>query len=109
MQAFDVEKLADALDGEDARYREFLRVTAMSCGLYWIPKGAADPQSPHIEDEVFHVLHARARIRVGSEDHEARPGSLVFVLAALEHRFHDIVDNLTALVLFAPAERSPKR
>jgi hypothetical protein len=33
-------------------------------------------------------------------------GSLVYVPARVEHRFHTITQNLTVLVFFAPAEYS---
>ena len=44
-------------------YREFLRVPAMSTGLYVLAAGATDPQSPHHEDEMYYVLRGRARFR----------------------------------------------
>jgi quercetin dioxygenase-like cupin family protein len=31
------------------------------------------------------------------------PGSVVYVAAQAKHRFHDITDDLTTLVFFAPA------
>ena len=36
-------------------------------------------------------------------------GSIIFVAANVEHRFHSIVEALTILVLFAPAEYSAAR
>lgn len=35
------------------------------------------------------------------------PGSLIFVAANIEHRFHTITEDLTVLVFFAPAESTP--
>ena len=52
------------------RYQEFLRVPAMSAGLYVLPAGAADPQRPHHEDEMYYVVRGRARFRAGDEDTE---------------------------------------
>ena len=49
-------------------YLEFLRVPAMSAGVYVLPAGGADPQKPHKEDELYYVVRGRARMRVGSED-----------------------------------------
>jgi hypothetical protein len=40
----------------------------------------------------------------GSEDHRVGPGSLIYVAADVDHRFHDIEVELTVLVFFAPAE-----
>lgn len=37
-------------------YREFLRVPAMSAGLYVLAAGATDSQRPHHEDEMYYVV-----------------------------------------------------
>jgi mannose-6-phosphate isomerase-like protein (cupin superfamily) len=86
------------------RYLEFLRVPAMSAGVYVLPAGGADPQSPHTEDEMYYVVRGRARMRAGSEDQTVSEGSIIFVAAGVEHRFYDITDELVVLVFFAPAE-----
>lgn len=85
-------------------YREFLRVPAMSAGLYVLAAGATDPQRPHQEDEVYYVCRGRARFSAASEDREISAGDVLFVAAEVEHRFHDIVEELAVLVFFAPAE-----
>lgn len=85
-------------------YREFLRVPAMSAGLYVLAAGGTDPQKPHHEDELYYVVRGRARFRAGEEDREVSSGSVIFVAAEVEHRFHDISEELMVLVLFAPAE-----
>ena len=85
-------------------YREFLRVPSMSAGLYVLAPGATDPQSPHREDEMYYVVRGRARFRAGDEDREVSAGSVLFVAAEVEHRFHDITEELAVLVFFAPAE-----
>ena len=86
------------------RYFEFLRVPALSLGLYRLPAGATDAQQPHAEDEVYVVLAGRARFAFGEQDQPVGPGSLVFVPACLPHRFHAIEEELSLLVMFAPAE-----
>jgi quercetin dioxygenase-like cupin family protein len=85
-------------------YREFLRVTAMSAGLYVLPAGSTDPQRPHHEDEMYYVVRGKGRFRAGDEDREISAGSVLFVAAEVEHRFHDIAEELAVLVFFAPAE-----
>jgi len=86
-------------------YLEFLRVPAMSAGVYVLPKGGTDPQTPHREDEMYYVVRGRARMQIGSDHAEVRPGSIIFVEAELEHRFYDIEEELEVLVFFAPAEQ----
>ncbi len=86
-------------------YLEFLRVPAMSTGLYVLPAGGTDPQKPHREDEMYYVVRGRARIEIGSENAQVRAGSVIFVEAGVEHRFYDIEEELEVLVFFAPAEQ----
>ena len=87
-------------------YYEFLRSDSLSMGIYELPAGATDPQRPHTEDEVYYLVSGRAMIRVGDEDRVVEPGSIVYVAANLEHRFHTITEDITMLVFFAPAEYS---
>ena len=85
-------------------YLEFLRVPAMSAGIYVLPAGGTDSQSPHREDEMYYVVRGKARMRVGAESQPVATGSVVFVEKRVEHRFHDITEELVLLVFFAPAE-----
>lgn len=103
MQAFE---LSD-FDGDAAGpYREIVRAPSLSVGLYVLPVGGVDRQSPHTEDEVYHVVAGVAQIQVGEEHRQVRSGSVVFVAAGIEHRFHSITEELKVLVFFAPAEYS---
>jgi mannose-6-phosphate isomerase-like protein (cupin superfamily) len=85
-------------------YLEFLRVPTMSAGMYVLAPGAVDSQRPHHEDEMYYVVRGRARFQAGIQDMEVFAGSVLFVAAEVEHRFHDIAEELTVLVFFAPAE-----
>ncbi|MGA9981458.1 MAG: cupin domain-containing protein [Candidatus Sulfotelmatobacter sp.] len=85
-------------------YREFVRVPAMSAGLYVLTAGSVDTQRPHHEDEMYYVVRGRARFSAGGEDREVSVGSVIYVAAEVEHRFHDIAEELAVLVFFAPAE-----
>jgi len=86
-------------------YLEFVRVPAMSAGVYVLPKGGTDPQKPHREDELYYVVRGRARMRIANEHADVRQGSVIFVEAKAEHRFYDIAEELEVLVFFAPAEQ----
>ena len=85
-------------------YLEFLRVPAMSAGVYTLPVGGTDRQKPHKEDEMYYVVRGQARMRVGSKDQAISQGSVIFVAAEVEHRFYNIAEELVVLVFFAPAE-----
>lgn len=85
-------------------YFEFLRVPEMSAGLYVLAAGEDDPQHPHREDEVYVVLSGAARFTGAGETTAVGPGSVIFVPAFEEHRFHDITEQLEVVVVFAPGE-----
>jgi mannose-6-phosphate isomerase-like protein (cupin superfamily) len=106
MDAFDLTDLLDRRAAAGRPYLEFVRTPDLSVGLYVLPAGGVDPQRPHTEDEVYIVISGRATIRVGGEDRPVGPGSVVFVAAGVEHRFHSIEDELRVLVAFGPAEET---
>jgi mannose-6-phosphate isomerase-like protein (cupin superfamily) len=103
----EFEQLAKEGEAAGQRYLEFLRVPTMSAGLYTLAAGAADPQQPHAEDELYIVLAGRATVHAGGESRPVGPGSVVFVPAEVPHKFTDITEDLRVAVVFAPAESRP--
>jgi mannose-6-phosphate isomerase-like protein (cupin superfamily) len=97
-----IAELLQRLGGK--RYHEFLRVPAMSAGIYVLQPGATDNQTPHKEAEIYYVVRGQAKMRLAREEREVREADVVFVEAGLEHRFFDIAEELVLLVIFAPAE-----
>jgi len=89
-----------------ADYRERLRSRGLSLGSYSIPAGAADPQQPHTEDEVYICLQGRATLRGPDAALPIAPGTVAFVAAGEEHSFVDVEEDLMVLVVFGPAEYS---
>jgi mannose-6-phosphate isomerase-like protein (cupin superfamily) len=104
VDAFEIADLLRERAATGRLYHEFIRTHDLSVGVYVLPVGGTDPQGPHTEDEVYHVLSGRATIRVGSEERAVQAGSTVFVGADIEHRFYDIEEELVVLVVFGPAE-----
>jgi mannose-6-phosphate isomerase-like protein (cupin superfamily) len=104
MEAFELAALVDACSKRNDHYLEFIRKPVISVGLYMLAAGAVDGQSPHTEDEIYYVISGRGIMRVEREDRAVGAGSVVFVGANVEHRFHSITEDLTVLVVFAPAE-----
>lgn len=109
MHAFEIDRVMAERQARGQRYLEFWRVPSLSLGLYTLPVGGQDPQKPHTEDEVYYVVSGRAQIRVADEDQPVGPGSVIFVAAQVEHRFHSITEALNVLVFFAPAEGTSAR
>jgi mannose-6-phosphate isomerase-like protein (cupin superfamily) len=104
MRSFNLAALLAQAAASDQRYLEFLRVPAMSLGIYMLPAGGEDLQSPHNQDEVYYVIGGKGVLRVEGERQPAVPGALLFVPAHAEHKFVEIEEELSLLVFFAPAE-----
>ena len=104
MQAYELAQLIQQRADSNKLYLEFLKIPDLSMGLYVLPVGGTDPQSPHTEDEVYYVVSGRAKILVAEESRDVQAGSIVYVAKNIAHRFHSIEEELTLLVFFAPAE-----
>lgn len=109
MDAHEMSDLLEARLHAGTPYHEFLQVSSLSAGIYELPKDGPDPQTLHDEDELYYVVRGHATIRVGGEDRDVQPGSVVSVPSGMEHRFHRIREDLSLLVFFAPARGSLSR
>lgn len=109
-QAFEWKGLMEASAGTGSPWHPFLNQPTLSMGVYQLPSGSSDGQSPHDKDEVYYVVQGRAVLRVGEDDIPVSPGSVVYVQAKAEHHFHSIAEDLVLLVFFSAAEppRAPK-
>ncbi len=74
---------------------------SLRTGLYVLPAGSVDTQSPHTEDEVYYVVRGRGRFTADGDDMAVETGAVLFVAAHAEHRFHAIEEDLEILVFFA--------
>jgi len=106
VDAYELKNLMKQQKESGRLYLEFLKVPALSMGIYTLPAGSEDPQSPHTEDEVYYVVGGQAVIQVAGENRPVQAGSIIVVEANVEHRFHTITEDLAVLVFFAPAEYS---
>jgi len=97
---------AGEFGGAGVSWVEHLRVPDLSVGTYSIPAGGTDNQDPHTEDEIYLVTAGRAVLESGGDRIAVRPGSVIYVPAGEVHRFAEIVEDLAAIVFFAPAEYS---
>ena len=106
---FNIQELQVERSKSGKRYLEFLRVPALSTGLYVLPKEGQDQQTPHQQDEIYYVVSGRARMKITRDDQPPEDrlvvgGTVIFVEAGTEHRFHSIEEELVVLVVFGPAE-----
>ena len=104
---YPIEQMRNFRASAGKRYQEFLRIPAMSAGLYALAAGDEDKQSPHHEDELYYVVRGRAKFRIGEEGGEWwtwRRGIRCLWRLRSAHKFFDITEDLELLVFFALAE-----
>jgi len=99
--AHQLEALQSERQASGRAYLGFLRASSMKAGLYELPAGATDHQRPHDDDEIYYVVSGRARLSVDGEDVPVEPGSVFYVAAGVDHRFHSITEDLSVLVVFS--------
>jgi mannose-6-phosphate isomerase-like protein (cupin superfamily) len=104
MNAYDLEALLAAHKENGRLYHEFIRVPALSAGLYCLPANGQDPQQPHAEDELYYIISGQGMIHVDGQDRPVKTGTTIYVAAHDIHYFHTITEELIILVFFAPAE-----
>jgi mannose-6-phosphate isomerase-like protein (cupin superfamily) len=102
MDAFDLHDLIARLDTSRHDFAEFFRAETLSLTVAFWPAGGVDDQTPHTEDEVYYVAAGRGTLRVGEEDRDVGPGTIAYVGAGAEHRFHSVEEDLHVLVFWAP-------
>jgi mannose-6-phosphate isomerase-like protein (cupin superfamily) len=101
---FELSEIQQRQEASGKRYFEFLRVAAMSAGIFVLPPGGSDSQTPHKEDELYYVVRGRGHMRAAGQGRTVSAGTVIFVAAGVDHRFYDVEEELTVLVFFAPAE-----
>jgi mannose-6-phosphate isomerase-like protein (cupin superfamily) len=91
---------------EPNHWIERFRVPDLSVGTYSIPAGGTDDQTPHHEDEIYVVVSGRAVLDTGDGRTDVSTGSVIYVAAGEDHTFTEVTEDLTLLVIFAPAYES---
>ncbi len=104
-QVYDINAVDPGADkgqhADGVSYRECLRVPSMHCGVYSLPAGSTDMQTPHDEDEMYFVLEGKGHLRIGEETRPVHPGMLLYVQASQDHSFFEIEEDMKLLVMFA--------
>ena len=88
---------------------ERFRVPDLSVGTYSIPAGGTDDQTRHHEDEIYVVIGGRAILTSDTATAAVQAGSVIYVPAGENHTVTQVTEDLTLLVIFAPAYGSRQR
>jgi mannose-6-phosphate isomerase-like protein (cupin superfamily) len=100
-ETFQLEKLSIKRVKTNRPWLQFIDKPSMRMGLYELPAGGTDDQTPHLEDEVYYVVEGSGTLEVADDTYAASPGSLIYVKAQIPHRFVDIKEDMKVLVIFS--------
>jgi len=107
-KVFHLDDLVPKVQSNDPCFLEYLRMPGLSSAVYRLPAGSRDMQAPHLEDEIYFVVDGKATLRVGEEEKQVGPGSILYVRATEEHSFFNITEDLTLLAFFGKSDLSIK-
>jgi len=103
-QLFDLTELQEG--ASSTGYLRLVDEDSLSAGIYRLPAGGSDGQSPHQRDEIYYVLQGEAVLEVEDDLLEVSAGSIAYVQAGAAHRFVDFSEDVAVLVIFSGVEPS---
>ena len=103
MEAFELDDLSKARAEVGRAYLEFLRVPALSMGLYELPAGGVDPQQPHTEDEVYYVLSGQGDLTLDGVRSTVGPGTAILTRTGSSHSIRPIGNMDLVLIITYPS------
>ena len=98
--SFELDSLMTQLNATERPWLGFFQGENVLTGIYHLKAGAEDGQKPHGTDEVYYVASGKGQFTADGETVSIQPGSILFVKAEVEHRFHDIAEDLVLVVFF---------
>ncbi len=84
---------------------EFLKRPDLSTGLYELKKGQTDGQQPHARDEIYYVVKGKAMFESEGKATDIKAGSVIYVRKQIDHRFLNVTEDLSLLVMFSAPSR----
>jgi len=98
--------IPDIASDQTQPWNQLLSIAPMTFGVYILPAGGNDTQTPHNEDEVYYVVAGKSKMEIGDEVRNVDKGDLIFVPKQVRHRYIDIEEDLTLVAFIAPAYKS---
>ena len=82
-------------------FTDFLNTKSLEAGIINLREDQKDTQDTHPLDELYYVIEGKGMISINGKDHEIKQGTLIFVPAYSEHKFHGNKNNLLILYILA--------
>ena len=102
-EAFNLSEVIEQRRRSGESWLEFLRVPALSVGIYSLPAGAEDSQEPHTEDEVYYVVSGKGRMAIDGKAFDVKPGDALLTHPGSSHGLVQVGDDDLVLIIVFPA------
>ncbi len=99
-----VEVLKPLIGENGNQYHIFLDNPTMRVEYLEYPAGHIDLQQPHDWDEIYYVISGKSEFTADGVKHSIKGGDNIFVAAHVDHKFHDITEDLSVIVFFSKKE-----
>ncbi|MEO9365278.1 MULTISPECIES: cupin domain-containing protein [Candidatus Nitrosocaldus] len=100
-EVYNVNDILDIMSKDGDWCCTFLQSRSMDAGVLRLKPGEDDPQSPHVNDEIYYIIKGDGFITIEGKDIPIKEGSVIFVPAKAKHKFHGNTKELIALYIFA--------
>lgn len=98
MKRLTIDRALKELRDHEDLFVELFSHGSLSIEMYK-PVGA-DPQHPHLRDEVYVVASGSGMFVNGDQRHPFEAGEVLFVPAGVVHRFEDFSEDFASWVIF---------
>ena len=97
--SYELENILSTLDNDDS-FVDFLNTRSLEAGIIRLRVDQRDTQTSHPIDEIYYVIEGEGYLRINGKNHRVRKGTIVFVPAYTDHKFHGKQGNLIVLYIF---------
>lgn len=98
---FELQDLLSRLQKERGYFLDFLKIRDLEAGIILLRPGENDTQKPHPADELYYVIEGSGWMELGKIKRAVKRGSVIFVPAAMRHKFYGNKEDLVILYMFA--------
>jgi mannose-6-phosphate isomerase-like protein (cupin superfamily) len=97
--SYELENILSTLDNDDY-FLDFLNTRSLEAGIVRLRVDQNDTQTSHPIDELYYVIEGEGYLRINGKNHRVRKGTIVFVPAYTDHKFHGNQADLIVLYIF---------
>lgn len=97
---YEIDRYLSELKNRKQYFIDCINTNRIQAGVMLLHPGEDDIQEPHSIDEVYYIVQGNGFIKIEKKDHEIKPGTIIFIPANVEHKFHGNNQDLVIFYVF---------